>query len=104
MSRSCPGPARVVAAVLFAAATAHAGEQPDLARIEDAYGDMNDALGAVGLIDSGYTVTHEGRDREAWSRDLESRRGEVRAGLAKLADEGLTAEDRRAAQVMRDAV
>ncbi len=63
---------------------ARAEAPADLARIEDAYARMNDALGAVGLIDSGYAASHQGRDRDAWSRELESQRTAVQAGLAKL--------------------
>ncbi len=76
----------------------------DLARIEDAYARMNDALGAVGLIDSGYTASHQGRDREAWSRELESQRTAVQAGLAKLEGDVLSPADRRAVEIMSDAV
>ena len=63
---------------------APADERANLARIEEAYADMNDALGAVGLIESGYAASHAGRDRNAWSRVLEERRNAVRAGLAAI--------------------
>jgi hypothetical protein len=65
---------------------------------------MNDALGAVGLIDSGYAASHGGRDRAAWSRELDAKREEVRAGLTKLEDERFSEEDRRAASLMAKAV
>ena len=97
--------ARLIASALLATAfAAPADERAALARIEDAYADMNDALGAVGLIDSGYAGSHAGRDGEAWSRMLEERRNAVRAGLAELQDGKLSEEDRRAARLMREAV
>jgi hypothetical protein len=95
---------RLVAACALAALPVAADERAGLARIENAYADLNDALGAVGLIESGFAASHGGRDRDGWSRELEARRAEVRAGLAKLADDELTAEDRRAARLMREAV
>ena len=97
--------ARLIAPALLAAAfAAPADDRADLARIEDAYADMNDALGAVGLIDSGYAASHAGRDGKAWSSVLEERRNAVRAGLATLRDGKLSAEDQRAVRLMREAV
>jgi hypothetical protein len=90
--------------LLAVAVTVTADEASELARIEGAYADMNDAAGAVGLIDSGFAASHAGRNREAWSRDLDRRREEVRAGLATLADARLSEEDRRAVRLMREAV
>jgi hypothetical protein len=77
---------------------------PELARIEVAFADMNDALGAIGLIDSGYTTSYGGRDRAAWNRMLEERRSEVRDGLGRLPIEALSEQDARAATLMRSNV
>ena len=97
--------ARLIAPALLAAAfAAPADDRANLARIEDAYADMNDALGAVGLIDSGYAASHAGRDGKAWSRVLEDRRTAVRAGLEALQDAKLSEEDQRAVRLMREAV
>jgi hypothetical protein len=93
----------VAGAVAFAVAGT-ATERDDLGRIETAYADMNDALGAVGLIESGYAASYAGRDRDAWSRVLEERREAVRTGLEHLDDREFSAEDRRAVQLMRKAV
>jgi len=94
----------ILAALLATTLAAQADERGELARIEAAYADMNDALGAVGLIDSGYAASYDGRDRDAWSRELDAKREAVRAGLAKLEDERLSEEDRRAASLMAKAV
>jgi len=94
----------ILAALLATTLAARADERGELARIEAAYADMNDALGAVGLIDSGYAASYDGRDRDAWSRELDAKREAVRAGLAKLEDERLSEEDRRAASLMAKAV
>ena len=94
----------IAAGLLGVALAAPAGAGEDLARIEQAYADMNDALGAVTLIDSGYAATHGGRDRDAWSRELEARRSAVRTGLAALEPGGLSSEDQRAVRLMGEAV
>lgn len=95
-----------LSAVLLPAAPAHAQANPpaELARIEQAYADMNDAQGAVGLIESGFRTSHGGRDRDRWQRELELRRSEVRDGLAQLPTAGLAPLDRRAVGLMKAAV
>ena len=100
-----PTLARLIAPALLAiTVAATAGEHEDLTRIETAYADMNDALGAVGLIESGYTASHAGRDRDAWTRELEARRNAVRAGLATIEADKLSEEDQRAVHLMRKAM
>jgi len=100
-----PTVARLIAPALLAiTVAAAAGEHEDLTRIETAYADMNDALGAVGLIESGYTASHAGRDRDAWTRELEAQRDAVRAGLATIEADKLSEEDQRAVHVMRKAM
>jgi hypothetical protein len=97
--------ARLIAPALHAIAVpATAGERENLARIEAAYADMNDALGAVGLIESGYTASHARRDRDAWTRELEAQRNAVRAGLAAIEADKLSEEDQRAVHLMRKAM
>ena len=76
----------------------------DLPRIEAAYADMNDAIGAIGLIDSGYATSYGGRDRAAWSRVLEARKVELQRELARLSTGTLSPEDSRAVELMRRAV
>jgi hypothetical protein len=105
VSRTSARFASLIASALLAASfAAPADEHAELARIEGAFADMNDALGALGLIDSGYAASHAGRDGAAWSRVLEERRNAVRAGLGELQDDRLGEEDRRAAKLIRQAV
>jgi len=100
-----PTVARLIAPALLAiTVAATAGEHEDLTRIETAYADMNDALGAVGLIESGYTASHAGRDRDAWTRELEAQRNAVRAGLVTIEADKLSEEDQRAVHLMRKAM
>jgi hypothetical protein len=75
-----------------------------LARIETAYADLNDAAGALALIDSGFRESYAGTDREGWARRLERSRGEFESGLARIASGALPAEDARALEVMRAGV
>jgi len=89
---------------LVTAAALAQSTPPELARIEVAFADMNDALGAIGLIDSGYTASYGGRDRAAWDRMLEARRSEVRDGLGRLPIDALSDQDARAATLMRSSV
>jgi hypothetical protein len=91
---------------LAGVSVAQATELPpgDLRRAETAYADMNDAIGAVGLIDSGYARSYGGRDRAAWSRVLEARKAEVQRELARLSAGTLSPEDGRAVELMRGAV
>ena len=86
------------------AAQAQVAPPAELARTEQAYADFNDATGAIGLIDSGYTARHGGRDRDSWARELDQRRNEVRAGVDQLRARELTALDRRAMELMAAAV
>jgi hypothetical protein len=72
-----------------------------LAEIESAYADLNDASGAIGLIESGLRDSHEGRTRSEWQRLQEDAREHVLTGLESLPEAGLSPEDRRAVEVMR---
>ncbi|HET9449089.1 MAG TPA: M3 family metallopeptidase [Steroidobacteraceae bacterium] len=76
--------------------------QPDpLAGIESAYADFNDALGAIGLIESGLRDSYQGRTRSEWVRLQQQAREDVQRGLESLAGRDLSAIDRRAIEIMR---
>ncbi|HEV2286696.1 MAG TPA: hypothetical protein VGR80_11690 [Steroidobacteraceae bacterium] len=91
-----------------AAQAAQPAAAANLARLEAAYADFNDAAGAASLIDSDpgrYTAPgYAGRSRAEWAQLYGSRRAQLRTGLARLEVEGLSATDRRAAFLMREAV
>jgi hypothetical protein len=72
--------------------------------IESAYADLNDAYGAMALIDSGLSARHAGKDRNAWAQIYSARRKEVAAGLAAISDSNLSKEDARAAMLMRKSI
>ena len=81
-----------------------ASAAPSVDSVERAYADMNDAHGAVGLIDSGVASSYLGRTRGEWANVLADKRAEVSAGLAAIDTEGLAAADARAVHVMREAL
>jgi len=87
------------------AAAATAGVQ--LSSLESAYADFNDSAGAVGLIDSDptrYQSGYDGKERAAWVQVYQARRAQLRHGL-KQPDLGRqSAADRRAVEVMREAL
>ncbi|HKU14643.1 MAG TPA: hypothetical protein VJQ52_09620 [Steroidobacteraceae bacterium] len=72
-----------------------------LAEIESAYADLNDASGAISLIESGLQDSYEGRTRSEWQRLQEDSRKQVVDGLAELPESGLSPADRRAVEIMR---
>ena len=71
---------------------------------ESAYADLNDAYGAISLIDSGSQTTYAGHDRTQWLQVYVRQRAIVATELAKTASQKLSADDARALQVMLDAV
>ena len=81
---------------------------PDLPRLEAAYADFNDATGAVGLIDSDpqrYAAPgYGGKSRAQWVQVYEVRRAELLSGLKQVVVSGLSASDRRAVKIMREAL
>jgi peptidase M3-like protein len=89
-------------------AVAEHAASPDLPQLESAYADFNDAAGAVGLIDSrparyadqGYG----GRSRARWVQLYRTRRSQLLSGLKQLEVSGLSASDRRAVTLMRQAL
>ncbi|MGH8179292.1 MAG: hypothetical protein ACREV5_23795 [Steroidobacter sp.] len=93
--------ALLAASFLSAAAVA---DTPPLAQIESAYAELNDAYGALGLIESGFNTTYAGKGREQWSKILESKLAEVGASLSTLSADKLSQSDARAVLLMREAV
>lgn len=79
-----------------------AAAPPDLAATERAYADFNDAYGAIGLIDSGWTDRHDNKTRAQWVAIYTGKRGQVEAALAQIDPARLGKEDARAVQLMRD--
>jgi hypothetical protein len=76
--------AHAVIWLLAAASTARAQAPAALiASAEQAFADMNDASGALGLIDSGFAATYLGRDRSAWERALAEHMRTARQALKK---------------------
>jgi hypothetical protein len=91
----------LLTASLALGGAAACAQAASLAEIESAYADFNDATGAIGLIESGLKDSHEGRTRGEWQRLQEDAREHVLTGLEDLADADLSAEDRRAVEIMR---
>jgi hypothetical protein len=75
-----------------------------LPEIEAAYADYNDAAGAISLIESGLRDSFEARTRSEWLRLQKEARDQVLTGIEKLAGQPLSAEDRRAVEVMRSSL
>lgn len=73
-----------------------AAAPPDLAATERAYADFNDAYGAIGLIDSGWTDRHDNKTRAQWVAIYTGKRGQVEAALAQIDPARLGKEDARA--------
>lgn len=72
-----------------------------LDQTEQAYADVNDAHGAIGLIDSGFSSSYAGKDRAAWQQLYTTKRKEASDALAQIASARLSAQDTRAAMLMR---
>lgn len=94
----------IVACLVTTASLAESSRLQALTAIEAAYADLNDAYGAISLIDSGFSATYAGRDRQAWNQIYSATRRQVREGLAKITTSRLTAEDVRAVKLMRASV
>ncbi len=88
---------------LLATATCVAAEQ-SLTSVERAYADMNDAYGAMSLIDAGLQSTYAGKTRAEWLEVYSQRRTAVLAALDAIPAGRLQAEDARAARLMREAI
>jgi len=94
----------LLTAALALGGAAAGAQAASLAEIESAYADFNDATGAIGLIESGLRDSHEGRTRGEWQRLQADAREHVLTGLKGLDESGLSAEDRRAVEIMRQAM
>jgi hypothetical protein len=81
---------------------------PQLATLESAYADFNDAQGAISLIDSDPErypdQAYAGMGRSQWQDIYVARRAQLLKGLPKVAAHGLPRQDARAVQVMQQAV
>jgi hypothetical protein len=79
-----------------------------LSRLEEAYADVNDAYGAVSLIDSDPLSypngSYAGKSRDAWQQLYARKRAESMDGLPKVPRRDLSAADVRALRLMRDVV
>src|SRR4030095_1271705 len=91
----------ILTAALARQGPAAGAQAAALPQIESAYADFNDASGAIGLIESGFKDSYEGRTRGEWQRLQLDARKEVVDGLAGLPDRGLAPADRRAVEIMR---
>ena len=80
------------------------GETASLKVVEELYADLNDASGAISLIDSGLQASYAGKDRDAWQRVHTARRTAIDASLRKLSAGNLATADARAVSVMRSNV
>ena len=94
--------AGLIAALVFSS-NAHAAESA-LQQAETAYADMNDAYGALSLIDAGQQSSYAGHDRAQWLRIYTQRRADVRSELARVPSGSRGAMGARAAQVMRESL
>lgn len=72
-----------------------------VARIEVVYADWLDAVSAVSTIDSGLTSRVAGKSRSLWARRLKGLTPKLAQALKSPEPATLSAEDRRALQVMR---
>ena len=95
--------AAAAALVVCLAAPLRAGS-PTLPQFEAAYADLNDAAGAISLIDSGYAATYAGKDRKAWAEVERAKLDELKAALPQLSQGSLSESDRRALTLMRQRI
>ena len=75
-----------------------------VALTENSYADVNDAYGAIGLIDSGLAKSYDGRSREEWEKIYQEKRRRLVAGLKSLPSKELSKEDKRAVMIMRSSL
>jgi hypothetical protein len=95
-----------VAALLLGMASA-AAAPAELAPLESAYADFNDAQSAVALIDSDpghYAHGFAGSSRAQWQALYAARRAQLVAGLPAIPLAALSSTDGRAVTVMQEAV
>lgn len=106
VKRLCAGVA--LGCVLGSSPGAEQATSAQLSQLEAAYADFNDAAGAVGLIDSDpsrYSASgYGGKTRDPWLQIYRTRRTQLLGGLRHIDERGLSATDRRAVTLMREAV
>jgi hypothetical protein len=68
---------------------------------ETAFIDTMDASNAVDFIDSGYTTTYAGRDRNSWQRELQQRRARLDGALKQVKEASLDPADAAALGALR---
>jgi len=90
--------AMIVAIVVSCAA------QDSVSAAESVYADFNDAVAALATIDSGYTTSFGGRDRQQWKKVADQKREQLTEQLPKLDASKLNASDVRAVTLMRAAL
>jgi hypothetical protein len=101
-------PRRMQACVLACLLTSAAWADPRTARavaeVESTFADLNDARGAISLIDSGLMSTYAGKDRKQWGQILRDKARKASDGLAKISKKKLSPADARAIKLMRASV
>ena len=88
-------------ATLLATVLAMSGAAGAQSGIENAYADLNDASGAISLIESGLQERYQGKTRGEWVHLQQQAREDVQRGLKDLAGRDLSPADRRAFDIMR---
>ncbi|MFO1406751.1 MAG: hypothetical protein U1F08_04355 [Steroidobacteraceae bacterium] len=86
---------------LFASPVARPAEPPPITAAEASFLDYLDAVGAQGVVDSGYAPTFDGLDGAAWSRVAAERRGQLDVRLDAAGRSSLGRDDERALGAMR---
>ena len=84
--------------------TAFAGLTADsktVAKAENVYADVNDAISVITTIDSGLFSSYRGMDRAAWVQFYDKKRKELEHRLSKLPQQGLSEGDVKAIAAMR---
>jgi len=84
--------------------TAFAGLTADsktVAKAENVYADVNDAISVITTIDSGLFSSYRGMDRAAWVQFYDKKRKELEHRLSKLPQQGLSEGDGKAIAAMR---
>lgn len=77
------------------------GESASLSALENDYADLNDASGALSLIDSGLQLNYDGKDRDAWNQTYAAKRAQLTEQLRRISTRKFNAEDQRAVKLMR---
>jgi hypothetical protein len=75
-----------------------------LTNAENAYADLNDAVGAISTIESGYAKLFGGKNLAQWKAIESQRRKQLAKELAGIKTPNLPPEDARAVKLMREAL